>query len=185
MPSYAVADIRCSPALIRIYQAVLKIVRHARQQPSNAQPAGQLLGLDSSGVLDVSDCYPFPPNHIFPVTEYVDDRDRDHSRTKETSFDTAAANATAYTAQFLPRLAELNADANVVGFYATTHDGQTTGHNGSLIEALARYQLGTVEAAAAASGKTKAKLAQVEKKGPGKGVALVYGQFYSYLMDKS
>jgi translation initiation factor 3 subunit H len=150
----------------------MKIVRHAQQVAnSGAAAAGQLLGLDTAGLLDVSDCYAFPPNHVFPVSEASEDRD--YNRRKEDNYEAAAQNALNYTAQFLPRLAEINADANVVGFYATTTNGQVSGHNGALIEALARYQIGSTAEPTTTIAKLRAKTA--ERKGPGKGIALVYG----------
>jgi translation initiation factor 3 subunit H len=153
----------------------MKIVRHAQQTgPSSSFSAGQLLGLDTAGLLEVSDSYAFPPNHVFPISEASEERDYNRGR-REDGFDQAAVNAHNYTAQFLPRLAELNADANVVGFYATTSNGQVSGQNGALIEALARYQSGTASEPTTAVAKLRAKAP--ERKGPGKGIALVYGQF--------
>lgn len=166
-------------------QVVMKIVRHARQsasaQPSSAGSSstctGQLLGLDLSGVLNVSDCYGFPANHVLPVSDGSDDRD---FKRRDDTFDVAANNAASFTAQYLPRLAECNADANVVGFYATTNNGQLVGSNGGLIEALARYQLGPAAAQDAASTKTRSRSSASDKRGPGRGVALVYGQFRTH-----
>lgn len=162
----------------------MKIVRHARQQAaqqtaqSGSLPtcAGQLLGIDLQGVLHISDSYGFPPNHIFPFTDERDDRDRDAaSRRRDDSYDHAASNAASYTAQILPRLAELNADANVVGFYATTSNGQLVGPTGGLVDALARYQLGPTALDSSANLRARAR-ATAEKRGPGRGVALVYGK---------
>lgn len=158
----------------------MKIVRHARQQAAqstSAPPcAGQLLGIDLSGVLHVSESYGFPPNHVFPVADASEERgDREAlNRRKDDSFDHAASNAASFTAQILPRLAELNADANVVGFYATTSNGQLVGQNGGLIEALARYQLGPAAAESSSNLRARAR-AVSDKRGPGRGVVLVYG----------
>lgn len=164
-------------------QVVMKMVRHARQAAaqqsaqSTSLPvcAGQLLGLDLSGVLHVSDTYAFPANHVFPLSDPLEDqRQGSDARRRDDSFDYAASNAASFTAQVLPRLAELNADANVVGFYATTSNGQLVGPSGGLIEALARYQLGP---GVGSDGSLKSRSrASAEKRGPGRGVALVYGE---------
>lgn len=48
-------------------QAVMKIVKHAREaalSATSASAAGQLLGLDSAGVLNVSDVFPLPSGSL-------------------------------------------------------------------------------------------------------------------------
>jgi translation initiation factor 3 subunit H len=168
---------------------VLKIIRHCSTSTLNPPPAGQLLGLATTGVLDVSDSFPLPVNHIFPPhisedqSRDKDSRDNNTPRRREESFDTAYANAASYTAQVLPRMAELNSDAlnGVVGFYTGVRDGVIVGQGGGLVDALVRYQLGSEalqhqNVAAGGKPRTAARLASAGDRRPaGKGVALVYG----------
>jgi translation initiation factor 3 subunit H len=171
---------------------VLKIVRHCSTSTLNPPPAGQLLGLATTGILDVSDSFPLPANHIFPphISEDQqrdkDSRDVNSPRRREEAFDTAYANAVSYTAQVLPRMAELNSDAlnGVVGFYTGVRDGVVVGQSGGLVDALIRYQLGSDalqhhHAAPGGKLRTAAKLAAAGDRRPaGKGVALVYGSSF-------
>lgn len=156
--------------------ALLKIVRGG---------SGHLLGIDEKGTLLVSDAFALPGGSIFPAAERAptDDRDRDASfRRKDDSFDAAFATAHAQASTYLPRLAELGADANVVGLFTTTTyaattsaNGQANAPSGALVEALVRYQLGgSVEGAASGTSAVKPKSTLGRPpRAPGAGVALV------------
>jgi hypothetical protein len=173
-------------------QAVLKIIRHCSTSSLNPPPAGQLLGLATTGVLDISDSFPLPPNHLFPPhisEEQRDKESRDLYRKREDSYETAYANAVSYTAQVLPRMAELNSDATngVVGFYTGVKDGVVVGQNGALVEALVRYQLGSEGAQQQQAGAGKLKPGQRflgDRRAPGKGVALVYGSISCFHFER-
>ena len=156
--------------------ALLKIVRGG---------SGHLLGIDEKGTLLVSDAFALPNGSIFPAAERAptDERDRDASfRRKDDSFDAAFATAHAQASTYLPRIAELGADANVVGLFTTTTyaattsaNGQANAPSGALVEALVRYQLGgSVEGAASGSSAVKPKSTLGRPpRAPGAGVALV------------
>lgn len=96
--------------------------------------------------------------------------------------------AAKYTQQTMQRLADLNADASLVGFYTSCNNGQHLAMGG-FVEALVGAQLSggglgsntgkaapVGRAASAASSKTAAS-SQANKYG--KGIALVYGQFHT------
>ncbi|PLW42399.1 hypothetical protein PCANC_11346 [Puccinia coronata f. sp. avenae] len=141
--------------------AVMKIIKHAREvaQSGAASPAsGQLLGIDSAGVLNVSDAFPLPSGSLGSTAEGED---------KQANQKTTAR----YTASILPRLSALGADANVVGFYCSTINGQHCATPG-FIENLIAMQIGVPPVT---NPKTKNVAAPVRSKlVGGKGVALVY-----------
>jgi|TARA_B100000073_G_scaffold98264_1_gene78097 translation initiation factor 3 subunit H len=100
--------------------AALKIMTHcADASPGNA--AGQLLGLDVGGNLDVTACFPFPR---------VGGED-DH----EGAF--AAEEGAEYQLDMMRCLREINVDSNAVGWYQSTYLG--THYNGELIETFLSY----------------------------------------------
>ncbi|KAI8457680.1 hypothetical protein BY996DRAFT_4578083 [Phakopsora pachyrhizi] len=138
---------------------VMKIIKHARElnvAGSSSLASGQLLGLDSAGVLNISDAFPLPPGSL---TGGADSEERRGSK--------AAAR---YTSSILPRLSALGADANIVGFYCSTVNGQHLSIPG-FIETLVSMQIDTVSNPAPKS----VRFAPGAKKSAGgKGVALVY-----------
>ncbi|KAI9604839.1 hypothetical protein H4Q26_002809 [Puccinia striiformis f. sp. tritici PST-130] len=147
--------------------AVMKIVKHAREVAlSNASsPAsGQLLGIDSAGVLNVSDAFPLPSGSLGSNAEGEDKQANQKSTAR-------------YTASILPRLSALGADANVVGFYCSTVNGQHCATAG-FIETLISMQIGSPPVTNPKTSKTTAttmRPSASSKIGPGgKGVALVY-----------
>ncbi|KAI8364778.1 uncharacterized protein BYT42DRAFT_541425 [Radiomyces spectabilis] len=91
---------------------VLKIIKHCRESyPSDV--TGQLLGLDEQGVLEVTNCFPFPSE---------DDDD---------------ANAQ-YQLDMMRCLRAVNVDNNTVGWYRSTHLGNFV--DLSLIDTQYNYQ---------------------------------------------
>lgn len=96
--------------------------------------------------------------------------------------------ATKYTQQLLPRLADLNADASLVGFYSSTNNSQQLAMGG-FIEALINAQMsgGGIGSGATAKpiplGRTSVAVKPAALAGnankSAKGIALVYGQFRS------
>ncbi|EFP90196.1 uncharacterized protein PGTG_16474 [Puccinia graminis f. sp. tritici CRL 75-36-700-3] len=140
--------------------AVMKIIKHAREvalSSATSPASGQLLGIDSAGVLNVSDAFPLPSGSLGSNAEGED---------KQASQKSTAR----YTASILPRLSALGADANVVGFYCSTVNGQHCATPG-FIETLISMQIG---APPAANPKTKTVTSVRSKIAGGKGVALVY-----------
>ena len=90
--------------------------------------------------------------------------------------------ASKYTAQLLPRLADLNADASLVGFYASTNNGQHLAMSG-FVEALLGAQLNgggignaTTKAVPVGRSNVKTPLAMGSGTKSGKGIALVFGE---------
>lgn len=96
--------------------------------------------------------------------------------------------ASKYTSQLLPRLAELNADASLIGFYTSSNNGQHLAMGG-FVEALLGAQVsgggigsglakatpvGRAATSATAGKNNLAASAQQNKSG--KGIALVYGE---------
>ena len=91
--------------------------------------------------------------------------------------------ASKYTAQLLPRLADLNADASLVGFYASTNNGQHLAMSG-FVEALLGAQLNgggignaTTKAVPVGRAAVKTPLATGNGTKSGKGIALVFGEY--------
>ncbi|CAG8620369.1 10079_t:CDS:2 [Ambispora leptoticha] len=80
---------------------VLKIIKHCREA-FPATVSGQLLGLDISGVLEVTNCFPFPSSKS-------DD---------ENELDVAK-----YQVEMMRCLREINVDHNPVGWYQSTYLG--------------------------------------------------------------
>ncbi|KAK4047403.1 hypothetical protein OIV83_005450 [Microbotryomycetes sp. JL201] len=88
--------------------------------------------------------------------------------------------ANKYTSQFLPRLADLNADASLVGFYTSANNGQQLAIGG-FVDALIGAQLtgggiGSLSKAAPVGRTSSSKPALPSGTGVkhGKGIALVY-----------
>ncbi|ORE05706.1 hypothetical protein BCV72DRAFT_134022 [Rhizopus microsporus var. microsporus] len=91
---------------------VLKIIKHCRESYPN-DVTGQLLGLDDKGVLEVTNCFPFPS-----------DGDEDTSAQ--------------YQLDMMRCLRAVNVDNNTVGWYRSAHLGSFV--DLSLIETQYNYQ---------------------------------------------
>lgn len=140
--------------------AVMKIIKHAREvglSGSTSAASGQLLGIDAAGVLNISDAFPLPSGSLNSSTEGEDRQGSQKSIAR-------------YTASILPRLSALGADANIVGFYCSTINGQHCATPG-FIETLISMQIGPN-----LNTNTNSKPATSirSKFTGGKGVALVY-----------
>ncbi|KAH9818037.1 hypothetical protein DFH28DRAFT_888873 [Melampsora americana] len=135
--------------------AVMKIIKHARESissGSNQIASGQLLGLDTSGILNISDAFPLPSGCLLGGSIDGDD-------TKGTKI------ASRYASSILPRLSALGADANIVGFYCSTINSQHLATPG-FIETLISIQIGSTPNLSKPSIKSKTLA--------GKGLAIVY-----------
>lgn len=141
--------------------AVMKIIKHAREVTLpgfTAAASGQLLGIDSAGVLNISDAFPLPPGSLGSNVEGEDKQ-------------TTQNNISRYTASILPRLSALGSDANIVGFYCSTINGQHCATPG-FIEMLISMQIGGTPATGTKAAKSNISVRS--KITGGKGVALVY-----------
>ncbi|EPS72035.1 hypothetical protein M569_02724 [Genlisea aurea] len=109
---------------------ILKIIKHCKEF-SPALVTGQLLGLDVGSVLEVTNCFPFPPdeNGNFTVKILIQMREEDEEIEAE------GAN---YQLEMMRCLREVNVDNNTVGWYQSTLFGsyQTV----ELIETFMNYQ---------------------------------------------
>ncbi|GAA5933298.1 uncharacterized protein JCM15063_001276 [Sporobolomyces koalae] len=166
--------------------ALMKIIKHSREAhvvhpaPPNTSNAtvtftpavGQLLGIDSNGVLEVSNAFGLPAGTLGGSTAETDGAE---SR--------GVKAATKYSTQLLSRMNDLNADASVVGFYTSTNNGQILA-TGGFLDALVGAQLsgGGVGSGQKAQPTPRpglgqrpaAQLASGEQNKSGKGIALVY-----------
>lgn len=93
--------------------------------------------------------------------------------------------ANKYTSQLLPRLADLNADASLIGFYTSCNNGQHLAMGG-FVEALIGAQtsgggLGSGVSKATPMGRSAAKAPALSGQASknGKGIALVYGAWHA------
>ncbi|GAA5982450.1 hypothetical protein JCM11641_006120 [Rhodosporidiobolus odoratus] len=165
--------------------ALMKIIKHAREAhtvnpaPPNTSNAtvtftpavGQLFGVDSNDVLEVSNAFGLPTGTLGGPLGEQDGESR------------GAKAAAKYTTQLLSRTADVNADASVVGFYTSTNNGQILA-TGGFLDALVGAQLsgggigsGTKAQAVARPGlgmKQTTQLASGDANKNGAGIALVY-----------
>ncbi|CAG8457548.1 17002_t:CDS:2 [Dentiscutata heterogama] len=96
---------------------VLKIIKHCREFfPSPV--TGQLLGLDVNGILEVTNCFPFPGSKPDDENEIVD--------------------GARYQVDMMRCLRDVNVDHNTVGWYQSTYLGSFVTHK--LIETQYNYQ---------------------------------------------
>ncbi|CEP01008.1 Eukaryotic translation initiation factor 3 subunit H [Plasmodiophora brassicae] len=100
---------------------IIKIIKHARE--SLPEPvSGQLLGLDVSGKLEVTGCFPMPAPTPAPpaitrphwAKDVKDDEEND---------DAAARDDAAFQLQMMKLLREVNVDCNSVGWYQSLSSG--------------------------------------------------------------
>ncbi|GAA6059761.1 hypothetical protein JCM10212_001969 [Sporobolomyces blumeae] len=165
--------------------ALMKIIKHSREAhtvhpaPPNTSNAtvtftpavGQLLGIDSNGVLEVSNAFGLPAGTLGGSTSEQDGESR------------GVKAATKYSTQLLSRMNDLNADASLVGFYTSTNNGQILA-TGGFLEALVGAQLsgggvgsGQKTAPTPRPGLGQRPVSQIpsgEQNKSAKGIALVY-----------
>ncbi|CAG8622397.1 4526_t:CDS:2, partial [Paraglomus occultum] len=96
---------------------VLKIIKHCREFFPNSV-TGQLLGLDMAGVLEITNCFPFPGSKPDDENEQLD--------------------GAHYQAEMMRCLRDINVDHNTVGWYQSTYLGPFVTHK--LIETQYNYQ---------------------------------------------
>src|ERR1700760_2789744 len=97
--------------------AVLKIIKHSSQiYPTVA--TGSIVGMDVSGVLEVTNCFPFPLLDV-PTNE---GSQQDPQATMAAAMPRAKQNTT-YQSDMIKMLREVNVDANNVGWYTSTNMG--------------------------------------------------------------
>ncbi|CAG8755619.1 4069_t:CDS:2, partial [Acaulospora morrowiae] len=97
---------------------VLKIIKHCREFFPNPV-TGQLLGFDVNGVLEVTNCFPFPG------TTKPDD-------------EVEIADGARYQVEMMRCLRDVNIDHNTVGWYQSTYLGSFVTHK--LVETQFNYQ---------------------------------------------
>ncbi|KMZ60842.1 Eukaryotic translation initiation factor 3 subunit [Zostera marina] len=118
LQAVATADVKVSPLRVVRMEgvAILKIIKHCKDFAPTLV-TGQLLGLDVGGVLEVTNCFPFP------------------IREEDDEVETDGAN---YQLEMMRCLREVNVDNNTVGWYQSTLLGsfQTV----ELIETFMNYQ---------------------------------------------
>ncbi|KTW31172.1 uncharacterized protein T551_01245 [Pneumocystis jirovecii RU7] len=93
---------------------VLKIIKHSRESFTSHSAAGQLLGLDINGVLQVTNSFPLSHGH------------------EGENASSLAQNRISYMQQMMRCLKEIGVDNNVVGWYQSVNSG--TFINMNLIE---------------------------------------------------
>jgi translation initiation factor 3 subunit H len=97
--------------------AVLKMIKHSSQMyPTVA--TGSLVGMDVSGVMEVTNCFPFPLLDV-PTGE---SGQQDSQSNMAAAMPRAKQNTT-YQTEMIKMLREVNVDANNVGWYTSTNMG--------------------------------------------------------------
>lgn len=109
----------------------MKLIKHCSQTfPTIA--TGSLVGMDVSGMLEVTNSFPYPT----PDAANTDGH-QDSAQSLAASAPRTKANV-AYQNEMIKYLREVNVDANNVGFYTSTSMGNFI--NASLIENLYHFQ---------------------------------------------
>jgi translation initiation factor 3 subunit H len=94
----------------------MKIIKHATQAfPTTA--TGSLMGMDENGILEVTNCFPFPA-----VDAPAQEGHQDSASNAAAAAPRAKANM-AYQNEMIKYLREVNVDANNVGWYTSTSMG--------------------------------------------------------------
>ena len=97
------------------HQVVMKIIKHSSQLfPTTA--TGSIVGMEVSGILQVTNCFPFP------TLDNSSSPDHDQGSNIAAAAPRAKANA-AYQNEMIKFLREVNVDANNVGWYTSTSMG--------------------------------------------------------------
>lgn len=98
----------------------MKIIKHSSQQfPTTA--TGALLGMDVNGVLQITNCFPFPTVDAGTDTQ-------DSASALAAAAPRAKAN-TAYQNEMIRLFKEVNVDANNAGWYMSTSMGNFVSQN--------------------------------------------------------
>ncbi|EXJ85076.1 eukaryotic translation initiation factor 3 subunit H [Capronia epimyces CBS 606.96] len=110
---------------------VMKVIKHcANRSPTTA--TGSLVGMDVNGTLEITNTFPFPVVDLPAEAQY-----------EQQHFNSAAAaprakSNTAYQAEMIRMLREVNVDANNVGWYTSANLGNFV--NANFIENQYHYQ---------------------------------------------
>lgn len=110
----------------------MKVIKHCSTRfPTTA--TGSLVGMDVNGTLEVTNCFNFPVVDLPPEAQYE----------QQQHFNSAAAaprhkSSTAYQADMIRHLREVNIDANNVGWYTSANLGNFINMN--FIENQYHYQ---------------------------------------------
>ncbi|KAK5955982.1 hypothetical protein OHC33_002555 [Knufia fluminis] len=110
---------------------VMKTIKHcATRHPATA--TGFLVGMDNNGLLEITNCFPFPVVDLPPEAQY-----------EQQHFNSAAAaprakSNTAYQAEMIRMQKEVGVDANNVGWYTSANLGNFI--NSNFIENQFFYQ---------------------------------------------
>lgn len=110
---------------------VMKTIKHcATRHPATA--TGFLVGMENNGLLEITNCFPFPVVDLPPEQQY-----------EQQHFNSAAAAPrakanTAYQAEMIRMQKEVGVDANVVGWYTSANLGNFVTMN--FIENQMHYQ---------------------------------------------
>lgn len=110
---------------------VMKVIKHCTSRhPATA--TGFLVGMDNNGVLEVTNCFPFPVVDLPPEQQY----EQQHYNSAAAA-PRAKAN-TAYQAEMIRMQKEVGVDANNVGWYTSANLGNFI--NSNFIENQYYYQ---------------------------------------------
>lgn len=110
---------------------VMKTIKHcATRHPQTA--TGFLVGMDNNGILEITNCFPFPVVDIPPEAQY----DQQHFNSAAAA-PRAKAN-TAYQSEMIRMQKEVGVDANNVGWYTSANLGNFV--NSNFIENQYYYQ---------------------------------------------
>src|SRR5689334_21158646 len=100
----------------------MKVIKHCSTRfPTTA--TGSLVGMDVNGTLELTNCFPFPIVDLPPEAQF-----------EQQHFNSAAAaprakSNTAYQAEMIRMLREVNVDANNVGWYTSANLGNFVNMN--------------------------------------------------------
>jgi translation initiation factor 3 subunit H len=104
----------------------MKIIKHASQTfPTTA--TGSLVGMDVNGVLEITNCFPFPTVDV-PASDNTSSHQAENLANMAASAPRAKANA-AYQTEMIKMLREVNVDANNIGWYTSTSMGNFINSN--------------------------------------------------------
>jgi translation initiation factor 3 subunit H len=107
-----------------LFQVVMKIIKHSSQLfPTIA--TGSLVGMDVGGTLEVTNTFPFPIVELPPASHFNTTTASSNTTTAATLAQAAprAKANTAYQAEMIRMLREVNIDAQNVGWYTSTNMG--------------------------------------------------------------
>jgi len=112
---------------------VMKTIKHcATRHPATA--TGFLVGMDNNGLLEITNCFPFPVVDLPPEAQY----EQQHQHFNSAAAAPRAKANTAYQAEMIRMQKEVGVDANNVGWYTSANLGNFI--NSNFIENQYFYQ---------------------------------------------